>query len=75
MRLLDLKINQEAVIKKVLLKDDKLNLRLQELGLYCGSKICILNFSPLKQTLLVKIFNSVFALKSEVAKQIEVEQL
>lgn len=73
MNLLDVKLNQEVIIKTLHIKDLKYNTRLQELGLFEGSRVMILNFSPLRKTLLIKIFNSVFALKSEIAKQIEVE--
>ena len=73
MKLSDLKIYQKAKIKKLNIEDVKYKTRLEELGLFVGSEICVLNFSPLKETLLVQIFNSVFALKNEIAKQIEVE--
>jgi len=74
MNLLDVKIGQAVIIKDLNIKDIKFKIRLQELGLFTGSEVCVLKFSPLKQTLLVKIFNSVFALKREIASQIEVEQ-
>lgn len=73
MNLLDAKINQEVIIKNLNILDKKFKTRLQELGLYNGSKVAILNFSPLRQTILLRIFNSAFALKSEIAKQVEVE--
>lgn len=74
MKLLKSIINKEVIIKKINILDEKYNIRLQELGLYEGAKIVLLNFSPLKQTMLVKIFNSVFAIKSDVANLIEVEE-
>ena len=70
MRLVELKANQSCLIEEILLKDEKLKLRLQELGMYKGSRVEILFLSPLKQTMLVKIFNSAFALKSNIASQI-----
>ena len=75
MRLNELQINQEAIIKEILVEDKNLNLRLQELGLYKKSKIKILFYSPLKQTLLIKIFNSAFALKLNIASKILVEKV
>lgn len=72
MTLYELRVNDIATVVSLNILDKKLNIRLQELGLYIGSKVKILKTSPLKQTLLIQIFNSAFALKSEVAKQIEV---
>lgn len=73
MNLVDVNLNEDAIITKINIKDKKYSTRLQELGLYEGSKIMLLNFSPLKQTYLIKIFNSVFAIKKEILKQIEVK--
>lgn len=75
MILTDLKLNETAEIISLIIEDKKFNVRLQELGLYVGSKVKLLNFSPLKQTILLQIFNSVFAIKQEIAQLIEVKLL
>ena len=72
MNLVDVNVNEYAVITKMNIEDFKFKTRLQELGLYEGAEIMLLKFSPLKETCLVKIFNSVLAIKSEVLNQIEV---
>jgi len=74
MKLTELKINDECYIVALKVKDEKLKLRLEELGLYRNNKIKMLFISPLKETLLIKIFNSAFALKSNIAKDIIVEK-
>ena len=55
------------------ISDEKLKTRLYEIGFFVGAKIKILNISTLKQTLLVAVLDSCFAIKSDVAKHIEVE--
>lgn len=53
--------------------DYGLKLRLYELGFFVGSKIKILNQSLGNKTLLVQVLDSCFAIKSDIAGQIEVE--
>ena len=72
MTLADVNLNERALITNINIKDKTYSIRLQELGLYVGSVVMILNFSPLKQTYLIQIFNSVFAIKKEILNQIEV---
>ena len=72
MTLADVNLNEYALITNINIKDKTYSIRLQELGLYVGSVVMILNFSPLKQTYLIQIFNSVFAIKKEILNQIEV---
>ncbi len=53
--------------------DQSLKLRLYEIGFFVGSKIKILNQSLGHKTLLVQVLDSCFAIKSDIAEQIEVE--
>lgn len=68
------KINQKYIVKSVKVCNNKINVRLQELGLYTGAIVTLYKFSPLKKTILVQIFNSLFAMKTDVAKNIFVEE-
>lgn len=70
-----LKLNQKCVVKAVKVCDPKINLRLQELGLYTGAIVIVHKYSPLKKTILVQIFNSLFAMKCDIAKNIFVEEI
>lgn len=53
--------------------DNKLKLRLYEIGIYPTAKIKVLNKSFLKKTILIQVLDSCFAIKSSIAKLIEVE--
>ena len=53
--------------------DCSLNLRLCELGFFVGGKIKILNQSLGRKTFLVQVLDSCFAIKRDIAEQIEVE--
>ena len=53
--------------------DKKLKLRLYEIGIFESSNIEILATSFFKKTLLLKVLDSCFAIKSDVASKIEVE--
>ena len=55
------------------ISDAKLKLRLYEIGMFKGSIIQLLNSSFLKKTMLVQVLDSCFAVKSNVADNIEVE--
>jgi len=73
MKLTDAMLMKMYKIKKIKISDPKLNLRIRELGFFEGGEIKLLKFSPLKKTVLVEIFNTVFAIKKEIANQIFVE--
>lgn len=73
MKLTNLKIGTKVKIIRLDIKDYKLRLRLQELGLYAGNVVTIINISPLKETFLVQIFNTCFAIKKNIASNIYVE--
>ena len=65
--------NRICEIIAVNVLDDKLKLRLYEIGFFPYSQIQVLNISALKKTLLVKVLDSCFALKSYIAECIEVK--
>ncbi len=72
MNLSEVKLNTECLIKQINLQDEKIKIRLMELGLIEGTKILVKNKSVLKKTLLV-IFNySCFTIKYDIAKNIMV---
>lgn len=73
MNLLDAKIGKKYKIKAVKVADGKINLRLKELGLFTGAVVSVHNFSPLKKTILVQIFSSLFAMKTDIAKSVFLE--
>lgn len=60
-------------ILNVNIDDEKLKLRLYEIGFFAGSDVQVLNVSVLKNTLLVHVLDSCFAIKANIAKCIEVE--
>lgn len=72
MNLSEAKIGREYVVKNVNEKDEALKLRLIQLGIFPSAKISVLRFSPKKGTLLVNIFNTAFALKTNVANCVEI---
>lgn len=75
MKLNELKLQKSAKIVNINLKNKKYQRRLEELGLYKGAEVKAFYTSPLKKTLLIKIFNNLFAIKTEIAKEIEVIEL
>ena len=73
MTMYDCNKKQECYIKELNIVDEKLKLRLYEIGFFVGSKITVLNKSFLNKTLLVHVLDSCFAIKADVAKLIEVD--
>ncbi len=72
MSLKDIKLNTKCIIKSVNLTNEKLKLRLMELGLIEGCVVEVKKKSVLKKTFLI-IFNSTyFTLKDNLASEIEV---
>jgi len=67
------KKNKILKILTININDKKLKLRLYEIGFFKYSQIEILAISFFKKTLLVKVLDSCFAIKSDVASKIEVE--
>jgi len=73
MMLNDCKKNKILRVLAIYIDDEKLKLRLYEIGFFKYSQIEILAISFFKKTLLVKVLDSCFAIKSDVASKIEVE--
>ena len=73
MSLFDCEKNKLCKIVSVNIQDEKLKLRLYEIGFFSNSQIKVLNKSYLKSTILVSVLDSCFAIKADVAKLIEVE--
>jgi len=73
MRLTDLKIGDEAVIKKILAKDP-IKSRLFAMGIAKGAHIKLLDHTLSKQTWEIDVEGTRVALRDEEANQIEVEQ-
>ena len=73
MSLSDAKLSVNCVVKSIDVKDEKIKIRLLELGLTEGCVVSIDRRSVLKKTLLV-VFNACcFTLKDNLAKEIVVE--
>lgn len=75
MKLSELKINTKFKITKNYIDDDKLRMRIKELGLYENAECVLYKKSMLGNTFLLNILNTFFAIKKNVAKQIEVEKI
>lgn len=73
MTLYDCNKNDEYCIKQLNISDNKLKLRLYEIGFFTSSKIKVLNKSFFNKTLLVNVLDSCFTIKGDVAKLIEVD--
>ena len=73
MTLKDCKKNIPIRITSIDLMDLKLKLRLCEIGLFESANIKILNTSFLKKTMLIQVLDSCFAIKSNIAENIQVE--
>lgn len=68
------KLNKSYIVTGVEIVDTKINLRIRELGVYIGAVVEVKKFSPLKKTMLIRIFNSLFAIKTNIAKKIFVSE-
>ena len=66
-------INKKYSVKSINTNNNKLKLRLYEIGFFNSSEVRILNKSFAGKTLLISVLDSCFAIKSEMAKCIEVE--
>ena len=73
MKLNDCQKNKKLNVISINEIDQKLKLRLYEIGFYPSAEIKVLNISFLKHTILVQVLDSCFAIKSSIAKNIEVE--
>lgn len=73
MRLKNCKNNEKYKVVCLHDMEDKLKLRLYEIGFFPNSNITVLNKSYLKHTLLVQVLDSCFAIKDKIANLIEVD--
>ena len=73
MRLVDLKKNQKAIIKKID-ADADLKQRLLSLGVVRGAEVELIDCSLNKSTVEIKVGNTLVALRDSEAKKIEVEE-
>ncbi|SMC09581.1 FeoA family protein [Nitratiruptor tergarcus] len=73
MKLTDMKIGDEAIIKKIK-ADDVIKARLVSMGIAKGNKIKLLDHTLQKQTWEVDVEGTRVALRKEEAQAIEVEQ-
>lgn len=73
MMLSNCEINRKCRVVKLNFENNKLQLRLAEIGFFVGSEIEVLKLSVLKKTILIKVLDSCFAIKSSMAQNIEVE--
>lgn len=72
MKLSNVKLNTDCVIKSVDVKDEKTKIRLMELGLVEKTKVKVERKSILKKTLLIVFNSTCFTLKENLASEIEV---
>lgn len=73
MSLNEVKLNTNCVVRTVNLKNQKIQIRLMELGLINGAIVQVNRKSVFKKTLLVILNSCCFTLKSNIASEIVVE--
>lgn len=73
MTLLNCDLDRKCCIVLVNVEDEKLRVRLMEIGFYLSGIVTVIKRSILKKTILVEVLDSCFAIKSDMAKFIEVE--
>jgi len=72
MSLYDAKLNTDCIIVDIDIDDDKMKIRLMELGLTAGTRLKVTHKSIGKKTLLVVFHSSCFTLKDNIAKAVKV---
>ena len=73
MNLLQVKTNQDCIVKDILIDDFKTKIRIMELGLFKGVKIKVKHKSLFKKTLVIIFSLSCFTISSDIAKFIEAD--
>ena len=68
--LIDLKLNEAALIKKVVIDDEKIKVQLSNLGFLVGEEIKLLNYNYNKESYLVKVMNINYAIDRKICKGI-----
>ena len=70
--LVDLKINEVCVIKKIRLENEKIKNQLSSLGFLEGEEIRLLNYNYNKKSYLVKVMNINYAIDKKICEGIVV---
>lgn len=73
MSLYETKLNTPCIVKSINILDEKIKIRLMELGLIIGESILVKNRSGLKKTILIAFNSCCFTIKDVVAREIGVE--
>ena len=73
MRLKDCQKGILLCVTSIDLLDTKVKLRLCEIGLFESTNIKVLNKSFLNKTILIQVLDSCFAIKGDIAENIQVE--
>ena len=68
--LIDLKLNEIALIKKVVIEDEKIKVQLSNLGFLVGEEIKLLNYNYNKESYLVKVMNINYAIDKKICERI-----
>ena len=55
------------------LNDPKMTTRLKELGFISGNEIVVKSISPHRKTIIVALLGSMFALKTNIAKEVVIK--
>ena len=69
-RLVDLKINEVSVIKKIHVKDENIKKQIKNLGFIEGEEIKLLNYNYNKECYLVKVMNINYAVDKKICEEI-----
>ncbi|MBQ9795827.1 MAG: ferrous iron transport protein A [Clostridia bacterium] len=73
MKLSEVKLNTQCIIKSVDIKNEKTKIRIMELGLVENCLVKVVKKSALKKTLLVVFCATCFTLNENIAQEIGVE--
>ncbi len=73
MSLSEAKICADCVIKEIKIEDEKIKIRLMELGLTVDTVVRVHKKSILKKTMLIIFHSSCFTLKENLAREIVVK--
>lgn len=72
MNLYNVKQNENCIVKSIDIEDEKIKIRLMELGLIEGCFVKVFKKSVLKKTLLIEFNSMCFTLKDNLANKIMV---
>ncbi len=69
-RLVDLKVNEFGVIKRIQIKDENIKKQIINLGFIEGEEIKLLNHNYNKESYLVKVMNINYAIDKKICEEI-----